>query len=200
MPSSTELTVHDYAPIWAHNAHKFQRRRQTRLVFASLVSLALLLALLSLVLLPMAWHQVAPFAKPLVESADQGLAAAQYNLGLMYAQGRGVAKDEARAVELCQAAADQGDAGAQCALGVMYATGRGAAKNEARAVELFQAAAEQGHATALFNLGNMYRDGRGVAKDEARAMQLYQATRARGSPSATCTRTGTASQRTRRPR
>ena len=48
MPSSTELTVHDYAPIWAHNAHKFQRRRQTRLVFASLVSLALLLALLSL--------------------------------------------------------------------------------------------------------------------------------------------------------
>ena len=42
MPSSTELTVHDYAPIWA--AHKFQRRSQTRLVFASLVSLALLLA------------------------------------------------------------------------------------------------------------------------------------------------------------
>lgn len=103
-------------------------------------------------------------------------------------------------VDTLQAAADQGDASAQCALGNMYATGRGVAKNEARAVELFQAAAEQGHATALFNLGNMYRDGRGVAKDEARAMQLYQATRARGSPSATCTRTGTASQRTRRPR
>ena len=60
--------------------------------------------------------------------------------------------------------------------------------------------ADQGLAAARCSLGVMYENGRGVAKDEARAMQLYQATRARGSPSATCTRTGTASQRTRRPR
>ena len=69
-------------------------------------------------------------------AADQGDASAQCALGNMYATGRGVAKNEARAVQLCQAAADQGDAGAQCALGVMYATGRGAAKNEARAAAL----------------------------------------------------------------
>ena len=69
-------------------------------------------------------------------AADQGDASAQCALGNMYATGRGVAKNEARAVQLCQAAADQGHAAAQCNLGVMYATGRGAAKNEARAAAL----------------------------------------------------------------
>ena len=67
-------------------------------------------------------------------SADQGLAAARCSLGVMYENGRGVAKDEARAVELYQAAADQGLAAAQCYLGVMYENGRGVAKDEARAV------------------------------------------------------------------
>ena len=52
----------------------------------------------------------------------------------MYENGRGVAKDEARAVELYQAAADQGLAAAQCYLGFMYENGRGVAKDEARAV------------------------------------------------------------------
>jgi TPR repeat protein len=38
----------------------------------------------------------------------------------MYADGHGVAKNEAPAVKLWPAAADQGDARAQCNLGVMY--------------------------------------------------------------------------------
>ncbi len=38
----------------------------------------------------------------------------------MYADGHGVAKNEAPAVNLWPAAADQGDARAQCNLGVMY--------------------------------------------------------------------------------
>ena len=76
--------------------------------------------------------------KTLQAAADQGLAAAQCNLGDMYADGRGVAKDEARAAELYQAAADQGHAGAQYNLGFSYANGRGVAKDEARAVQLFE--------------------------------------------------------------
>ena len=53
-------------------------------------------------------------------AADQGYAHAQCFLGVMYATGRGVAKNEAPAVKLWPAAADQGDARAQCNLGVMY--------------------------------------------------------------------------------
>ena len=43
--------------------------------------------------------------KPL---ADQGLAGAQFNLGIMYANGRGVVEDDAEAVRWYRLAADQG--------------------------------------------------------------------------------------------
>jgi TPR repeat protein len=45
--------------------------------------------------------------------ADQGNAEAQYNLGLMYEQGRGVQQDDVKAVKWFQKAAYQGDAIAQ---------------------------------------------------------------------------------------
>ena len=46
-------------------------------------------------------------------SADQGLANAQSNLGVMYDTGKGVEQDKKRAVELYTLAADQGYANAQ---------------------------------------------------------------------------------------
>ena len=58
--------------------------------------------------------------KPL---ADQGNPAAQFNLGFMYANGRGVPKDDAQAVKWYRLAADQGWAPAQVLLGFMYANG-----------------------------------------------------------------------------
>lgn len=44
--------------------------------------------------------------------ADQGDAAAQYNLGIMYDNGQGVAQDYGAAVKWYRKAADQGDADA----------------------------------------------------------------------------------------
>lgn len=63
----------------------------------------------------------------------------------MYANGRGVAKDDQKAVECYQLAAKLGDADAQFELGRMYLTGRGVAKDEEKAVDWLQQAAEQGH-------------------------------------------------------
>ena len=57
--------------------------------------------------------------------AEQGNAAAQSNLGLMYANGKGVPKDAAEAVQWYRLAAEQGHAFAQLSLGVMYANGEG---------------------------------------------------------------------------
>ena len=59
------------------------------------------------------------FAK-LQKDAEDGNAQAQFNLGLMYAKGKGVLKDTAKAVEWYQKAAAQGDAQAQFNLGQMY--------------------------------------------------------------------------------
>jgi TPR repeat protein len=47
------------------------------------------------------------------KAADQGLVAAQFNLGIMYENGQGVEKDDERAVEWYQRAADQGHVKAQ---------------------------------------------------------------------------------------
>ena len=99
---------------------------------------------------------------------------AQYNLGVMYAKGRGVERNEAKAVELLTLAADKGDANAQLNLGIMYAKGRGVDKDETKAFQLCEKAAEQGHASAQYNLGAMYATGRGVKKDLERAVHLYQ--------------------------
>ena len=60
--------------------------------------------------------------------ADKGDANAQYNLGLMYDNGQGVAQDFKEAVRLYRLAAAQGDADAQYSLGVMYDTGKGVAR------------------------------------------------------------------------
>ena len=57
--------------------------------------------------------------------AEQGDASAQFNLGVMYVNGRGVPEDDVEAVRWFRLAAEQGDALAQLGLGVMYANGRG---------------------------------------------------------------------------
>ena len=57
--------------------------------------------------------------------AEQGDAEAQYNLGVMYANGEGVPKDDAEALKWYRKAAEQGFAKAQLNLGVMYTNGEG---------------------------------------------------------------------------
>ena len=57
--------------------------------------------------------------------AERGDAIAQYNLGVMYAEGRGVPMDDTEAVRWYRLAAEQGDVVAQVNLAVMYVDGRG---------------------------------------------------------------------------
>jgi len=66
------------------------------------------------------------------------------DLGYMYAHGRGVAKDDAQAVEWYRKAAEQGEARAQTDLGVMYRDGRGVPPNQPVALQWFRKAAQQG--------------------------------------------------------
>ncbi len=57
--------------------------------------------------------------------AEQGNALAQFNLGLMYMEGKGVPQDDAEAVKWYRKAAEQGVTEAQYNLGLMYDDGRG---------------------------------------------------------------------------
>ncbi len=106
--------------------------------------------------------------------ADQGSATAQVRLGLMYARGHGVPRDDAAAVSWYRKAAEQGFAWGQTNLGYMYAQGRGVARDDAEAVSWYRKAAEQDFAMAQDNLGVMYRDGRGVAADSVVAVDWFR--------------------------
>ena len=118
-------------------------------------------------------------------AAEQGYAAAQVNLGVMYANGRGVLKDFAAAVKWYRLAAEQGDAAAQFNLGVRYADGQGVLKDDAEAVKCRLSKATPQHSStsvctgwpptrdkpgsAQFNLGIRYANGEGVLKDSVLA-------------------------------
>jgi TPR repeat protein len=101
--------------------------------------------------------------------AEDGKASAQNDLGLMYAEGRGVEKNDREAFGYFRNAAEQGYCVAQYNLGVAYRHGRGIEKNDHKAVAWYRKAAEQGYAPAQSNLGVMYENGWGVEKNEREA-------------------------------
>ena len=85
--------------------------------------------------------------------AEQGDAATQFNLGLMYANGQGVKQDYFEAVKWYRQAAEQGHANAQANLGSAYGAGRGVRQDYTEAVKWFKKAAENGSASGQFKLG-----------------------------------------------
>jgi hypothetical protein len=113
-------------------------------------------------------------------AAEGGSAGAQYNLGLIYANGMGVDPDQDEAVRWFHLAGAQGHAGAQYNLGMIYARGLGVFQDELEAVRWYREAAEQDHAQAQNNLGLMYTLGRGVAVDHVEARTWYARAAAQG--------------------
>jgi len=109
----------------------------------------------------------------LLPLAEKGSTFAQYNVGVMYANGLGIEKNEKEAVKWYQKAAAQGEADAQLNLGMMYSAGRGVEKDPKKAMEWYLRAAEQGNASAQNNIGSLYFNGEGVQKDDRKAVEWY---------------------------
>jgi len=105
--------------------------------------------------------------------AKQGNARAQYNLGVMYAKGKGVPQNDKTAVKWLRLAAEQGNARAQSILGAMYQHGDGVPQNYKTAMKWYKLAAEQGEIYAQTNLGVMYDEGKGVPQDYVRAYMWF---------------------------
>ena len=104
----------------------------------------MMVALLALGIGQAAWADNVPDFKKTLQAAEQGFAAAQYNLGVMYDNGQGVRQDDAQAVQWYRKAAEQGIAEAQYNLGVMYDNGQGVRQNYKIAKEWFGKACDNG--------------------------------------------------------
>ena len=104
-------------------------------------------------------------------AAQAGDPAAQYRMGVMYAEGKGVAPNDAEAALWFERAAEQGEPMAQYNLGASYAEGAGVRKDMPIAVKWFRRAADQGVALAQLNLGLLYANGAGVPQDNVEALK-----------------------------
>jgi len=95
------------------------------------------------------------------------------DLGILYRDGNGVARDDARAVAFFSKACEADPPKGCNSLGAMYASGNGVTKDDARAASFYSAACDAEDAMGCSNLGNIYASGRGVAKDDTRAAAFY---------------------------
>jgi len=119
----------------------------------------------------MRWYRMA---------ADQGDAAAQLNVGGLYAAGQGAPQNYSEAMQWFRKAAEEGYPAAQNDIGSLYASGRGVPRNYSEAMRWFQMAAGQGYAPAQSNIGALYESGWGVSLDYAEAMRWFRMAAAQG--------------------
>ncbi|WP_050401407.1 tetratricopeptide repeat protein [Bradyrhizobium embrapense] len=114
-------------------------------------------------------------------AADKGSTSAMVELGVLYGNGTGVARDEAQARKLFERAAQAGNARGVSNLAALG--GGGAAADPARARELLARSAET-NAEAQYQLGLMLAEGKGGAQDDAGARALFEKAAAQNHPGA----------------
>lgn len=112
-------------------------------------------------------------SEPIFEKAKAGDSDAQFKVGLMYANGQGVSKNDIEAVRWYRLAAGQGNAKAQNRLGRLYDDGESVPKDTIEAVKWYRLAADQGYSVAQYNLGRMYEEGQGIPKNIEEATKWY---------------------------
>ncbi len=112
-------------------------------------------------------------AEGLRGAAASGDAAAQYEIGQRYSDGRGVARDPKQSVAWFEKAAAQGSAPAEYRLGSAYEKGVGVDRDPALAMNWYGKAAEAGNIRAMHNLAVMSAEGAAGKPDYAKAAQWF---------------------------
>jgi localization factor PodJL len=113
-------------------------------------------------------------------AATAGNPAAEYEIGLRYAEGKGVPPNPDLALHWFERAAQQGIAPALYRLGSLYEKGQGVKKDLNKARALYIQAAEKGNAKAIHNLAVLYAEGIDGKPDYRVAAQWFRKAADRG--------------------
>jgi len=116
------------------------------------------------------------------KAADKGSSSAMVELGVLYATGNGVARDDAQARALLEKAAQAGNPRGVTNLAALPGGG-GTPADPAQARQLLAKAAET-NAEAQYQLGVMLAEGTGGEKDDAGARALFEKAAAQNHPAA----------------
>jgi uncharacterized protein len=117
-------------------------------------------------------------------AADKDDKDGQFNCGELYLEGKGVVKDEKKAVDYYEKAAKNEHIGALNVLGLMYRDGKNVTKDFAKAKSNFEKSAAKGNPVGLYELGSLFEQGQVAAKDLAKAHLYYNLANARNHPKA----------------
>jgi len=116
---------------------------------------------------------------PLFQKAYVGDPEAQYQIGKIYCEGKGIQYDGKgipydypKAIEYLTKSAQKGHAQAQNDLALMYLEGQGVIENPQEAASWLSLAAEQNLPEAQYHLSSMYAQGQGVSQNEDIAFDL----------------------------
>lgn len=113
--------------------------------------------------------------------AKNGDVQAEYNVGLMYANGKGVKADIVQAIEWYEKAANHKNAAAAYNLAVLY---EAMENKDVHAYEKakfwYEKAALEGLPQAQNNLAALYLDGKYISKDTKKAFELFKKAAAQG--------------------
>jgi uncharacterized protein len=115
-------------------------------------------------------------------AAEAGYPEAEFDLGLLYAQGLGVRRDLSEAMRLYRAAAEKDNAQAQFALGQIYLRGWGTPRDEVDAIRWIMMA--NSVETAGPPTDWVAVEGYGVARDPRQAVYWYDRAARNGHPEA----------------
>ena len=115
------------------------------------------------------------------KAAKVGYGDAMAAIGWLYADGSGVARNDATALKWFRRAAAAGSGRGMDAIGLFYQKGRGGvAANLPKALAWYRRAAHAGCGGALNNIGYFYDNGLGVAKNPKEAVRWYRRAAAAG--------------------
>ena len=106
-------------------------------------------------------------------AAEQGYANAQYNLGVLYAEGKGVEASKVTAGEWFAKAAVQGHRDAALDYGIMVFRGDGVKKDEKVGAEWLMVSARRGNPVAQNRVARLYATGRVFEVDPAEATKWH---------------------------
>ena len=106
--------------------------------------------------------------------AAQGNADAQFRIGDLYYQGRGVAPNYQEAMKWFRLAAAQGHGSALNTIGVMYYKGLGVTQDYQEAMKWYKLSAAQGDRFPQNGIGVMYYEGLGVTQNYQEAMKWFR--------------------------
>jgi TPR repeat protein len=115
--------------------------------------------------------------------ATQGEPVAQFRLGVLYEEGKGITKDSREAIRW-YVVASQDSSEATFRLARLYHDGRGVPRNYGLARRWYRVAAQQDNAKAMVNLGAMNAHGEGGPRDYRKALKLFARAAQRGDDTA----------------